>query len=300
MSDSVNRLPGGYIDDDGTLHQEFELRSLLGVEEELLANSQDNSAELVTQLLSRCVTRLGKLKTINADLARQLLVADRHFLMLKLRQLTFGDKVEALVPCAAQNCGKRMDLDFCISDIPIAGYEIKNRYTAQIPILQDEDRANDAPDSLTIEFRLPNGTDQEALADLVPINEAVAVTRLLSRCLLTIGDVEAPSEEYIRQLPASTRQNIELAMEEVAPNVELTMEMQCPECGFEFEAPLDLQDFFFGEIRAGSEWLFREVHYLAFHYHWSERDILHMPRERRQRYINVLNEQIESLNDAHQ
>ncbi|AQA21988.1 hypothetical protein BTZ20_0501 [Rhodococcus sp. MTM3W5.2] len=41
----------------------------------------------------------------------------------------------------------------------------------------------------------------------------------------------------------------------------------------------------------------REIHYLAYHYHWSEREIMEMPRHRRQRYVTQLADEIERSHD---
>lgn len=41
------------------------------------------------------------------------------------------------------------------------------------------------------------------------------------------------------------------------------------------------------------ERLYLEVHHLALHYHWSERDILLLPRGKRQRYLALLVEHFE-------
>ncbi len=73
------RLPGGYVDEDGTLHREAELAPLSGHEEELLADQGGHaSAVLVTPLLSRCVRRIGTISPVTEDVARTLLVADRQ------------------------------------------------------------------------------------------------------------------------------------------------------------------------------------------------------------------------------
>ena len=87
-------------------------------------------------------------------------------------------------------------------------------------------------------------------------------------------------------------------MERLAPKVELNMEATCPECGRAFVAPFDVQRFFFGELRTDSDLLYREVHYLAYHYHWSEREIMEMTRDKRRKYIEVLADEIERLNNA--
>ena len=46
--------------------------------------------------------------------------------------------------------------------------------------------------------------------------------------------------------------------------------------------------------------LFRsqEVHYLAYHYHWSEAEIMTMPRAKRAVYLGVLSGEIERMNGA--
>jgi hypothetical protein len=44
--------------------------------------------------------------------------------------------------------------------------------------------------------------------------------------------------------------------------------------------------------------LYREIHYLAYHYHWSEREIMDMTRDKRRKYIEVLADEIERLNNA--
>ena len=102
----------------------------------------------------------------------------------------------------------------------------------------------------------------------------------------------------ISQLSPLARMEIEQQMEAVAPQIELTMEGKCPACGHEFAVPFDLERFFFSELRTSLDLLYREVHYLAYHYHWSEREIMEMSRLKRRRYMQVLADEIERLNDA--
>ena len=42
------------------------------------------------------------------------------------------------------------------------------------------------------------------------------------------------------------------------------------------------------------EGLYEEVHHLAYHYHWAERDILDLPRAKRRRYLGLLAAKLES------
>jgi hypothetical protein len=289
-------LPGGYWDPAGVLHREFELGVLTGREEELLAQTRrSESASLVTMVLSRCVRRLGNISPLPEEVTRQLLVADRQYLLLKLRQSTFGDTVRASVFCPWPDCGKRVSLEFGIDDVPV-------EETAQpAPLYRMRLSAGaspeDNPEEREITFRLPNGTDQESVSPLLAHNEAEALSRLLARSIQQIGPYAPPGEERIAALSPAARAEIEAEMERVAPKVELTMDTTCSECGRDFAVPFELERFFFGELRTDSELLYRQIHYLAFHYHWGEGEIMAMPRDKRQTYIGLLADEIERLNN---
>lgn len=49
-------------------------------------------------------------------------------------------------------------------------------------------------------------------------------------------------------------------------------------------------------MRIDKRELYSEVHFLALHYHWSEKDILSMTRDRRKMYVELLKEEIEQYN----
>ena len=126
-----------------------------------------------------------------------------------------------------------------------------------------------------VRFRLPNGADQELLAPLVGANPAASLSALLARCIVAI-DGNPPTTERIEALSSRARAEIEAAMADHAPGPLLRLEADCPECNRSFSLPFDIQDLFFGELHTSSDLLFREVHYLAYHYHWTESDILAM------------------------
>jgi hypothetical protein len=291
------RLPGGLVDDSGTVHDEVEVRGLSGREEELLAATGGaESASLVTAVLSRCVRRIGRISPVDAAIARRLLAVDRQFILLKLREATFGEKVQGSVPCPWPDCGKQVAVSFSTGDVPVEESRDKGpvyTLTLTTDAMPGADEAH-----RTVMFRLPNGGDQEALSPLLAENEAAALTGLLAHCLVRIGPTADLDDEGVSRLSPLARQEIERQMENVAPHVDLLMEAMCPDCGREFRAPFDLQRYFFGELRLTGDFLYREVHYLAYHYHWSEREIMEMTRDRRRRYIDVLADEIERLNES--
>lgn len=297
MRELVSTLPGGYWDTSGQLHQEFELAVLTGREEEFLAQTrQRETASLVTTVLSRCVLRIGDVSPVSEYVTRQLLVADRHYLLLKLRQATFGDLVRANLICPWPDCGQRASIAFTIDEVPVT--PAAERRPAYTMLLSPDAVGEDREALRAVTFRLPNGADQEAVSPLLSENEALALTVLLARCIQGIGPFSPPTEAQLATLSPLARAEIEAEMERLAPKIDLTMETNCPECGRTFVAPFDLQRFFFGELRTDNDLLYREVHYLAYHYHWSEREIMEMTRDKRRKYIEVLAGEIERLNNG--
>lgn len=292
-------LPGGYRDSDGELHREVELAPLRGREEELLADCEPStSSRFLATLLTRCVRRIGTVSPVSNDIVRGLLIADRHYLVLKLREATFGDRVQATVQCPWEACRKKVDIDFPLHDIPVRESAEKGplytRALSPAAALSSE-RGEQYRE---VAFRLPNSEDQETIAQIVEENEAQALALLLARCIRRLGSLQDPGPEVIQRLSPLARVEIERHMEDAAPHVDLTLAAQCLECEREFAVPFDLPGFFLAECKTSRELLYREVHYLAYHYHWSEHDIMSLPREKRRKYIALLAEELRRVNHA--
>jgi hypothetical protein len=301
MDQEAVRLPGGWWDTAGRLQRDAELTVLTGHDEELLAQAgRQETASLVTQVLSRCIRQLGEYSPVPADVIRQLLIADRDYLLLQLRRATFGDQVRADLFCPWAECGQRVSISFSIGELPVRESTQKGpAYTMTLsPAALAGCAGAGERASGEVVFRLPNGGDQEALSGLLASNEARALTMLLARCIERLGGTAAPGPDAVAALSGLARAEIEAEMERVAPAVEREIEAVCAECGRAFGVPVDLHRFFFGELRTDNELLYREVHYLAYHYHWSEPEIMTMPRSKRQRYLDVLSGEIERMNSG--
>jgi hypothetical protein len=262
----VFALPGGVVLADGEVLTTAALRPLDGQVEDWLATFRRTpNAVAVTRVLGHCLVRLGD-RAPTRELIRQILVGDRDYLMLQLRRLTLGDHLAAVLACPG--CRVKFDVDFSLVNVTVDRRPQDHLFYAM------ELAGRDGP-SRTVRFRLPNGGDQEVVAALDP---ADAVKALLERCL---DPGEAPADEGAWEVVAS-------AMEGRAPRVEVELELVCPDCGHAFVEPFDLTGFFLDEIRRGSSQLRREVHTLAFYYHWSEADILELTRTRRREYLSLI------------
>jgi len=265
LTENVFLLPGGLVQQDQGLNRAC-VRPLSGREEDWLARHAGTpSAVLVTWLLNACLLSLDG-QPVDSDLVRQLLVADRDYLILQLRRLTLGDQVQAVVQCPV--CTNPMDVSFLASEVPVT---FRPQTTASYA-LELTDR--------TVRFRLPTGGDQEAM---LGGRAEDAADGLLQRCLLEVDGQPLSSEE---------REAVIAAMERLAPQIDLELDVTCPECSRHFLAPFDTTAFFFQEMGLKQDQLLHEVHALAFYYHWSEAEILGLERDRRRAYLRLLNESL--------
>ncbi len=285
-------LPGGLVDESGEVHQQVSLHPLSGAQEKMIAQQgRTTQAALVTTLLSQCIRSIGTIDEVTEDVARRLLVGDRQFLLLKLHEITFGRQIQTVMHCSWPDCGERLDIDFLTSTIPVIGSRLEQRFFTLM--LSEQAGAE------KVIFRLPNGADQEQVAHLVNEKEAQAETLLLSRCIQSIGSLSQVDEKEINDLSPLARHEIEEEMDRLAPKVALTTEAFCPECERNFSASFNLEDFVLRKLHTQLDLLFKEVHYLAYYYHWSEQEILGMTRENRRRYIEILSEEMERMHYAH-
>jgi hypothetical protein len=288
-NENVFLLPGGYVDESGVAHREVELREITGEIESLFGSfgPEAHTASLVTSLLARTVKRIGSIHDPGVTLARDLLVGDRDYLILKLRELTLGTKVNCVLRCPDGECGELMDLNFDTSVFEFSSAPIARRIFSTRTL-----------DGLDVDFRLPTGGDQEALAALFASDPIGAADELMARCLRRVGASVAIDRAVVAGLSERTRAELEKKMARVAPRVELELESQCPECRKSFETPFDFTTFFFDELRGKMRSLEHEVHFLAWHYHWSEKDILSMTRKKRKRYVALLQQEVDRLNQV--
>jgi predicted RNA-binding Zn-ribbon protein involved in translation (DUF1610 family) len=263
------KLPGGLVLDSRHRLESAELRPLTGRDEEwLAAHPTAPSAIAVTRVLTSCLVRIGDRKPTE-KLVRRLLVGDRDFLVLQLRRLTLGDEFQVVFPCPA--CGNKMDVSFGADTVPVTVRpQTKADYSIQLGL-----SGNSGP---MVRFRLPCGADQEAVVDLEPER---AADMLLDRCVLENGG---------RSFSSADREAIADAMEEVAAQVDLELDLVCPDCGNQLLAPFDTTAFFLNEMRINTGQLLREIHSLALYYHWSQAEILGLRRDRRRTYLGMLSE----------
>jgi hypothetical protein len=291
-------LPGGYLDERGELHREVRLAPLNGHDEESLAHAAPGtaSAAAVTALLTRCIARVGSIERVDAALVRDLLVCDRDYLVLCLRSFAFGPRVDAVMKCRSPECGKRMDVRFSLDGLQFERRAVRSRFfKTRLASPVSVERGGAREETRLVEFRLPTGGDQEELSEVFRDDGERALRLLLSRTVKRVGTFDDVDAALIAGLPFEAREEVAAQMRRLSPQVEIEIEGECPECGTACSTRFDIAGFFIAEMRGNLHALEREVHFLALRYHWSERDILSLTRRKRQRYVELLREELESF-----
>ncbi|MCY1078697.1 hypothetical protein [Archangium lansingense] len=241
------------------------LRPPAGAEDLLLAEARSFDAQLALEL----VERLGQRAEGGPVDWAALPLTDLDTVLLRLRQGLVGDQVRADVVCGPAGCGARVDLAFRIRDYlahhaprPAEGLEASAEpgwYALQ---------------GTAVAFRLPSGGDQLAIA-FHPEGEE----ELARRCIRPAG------------LAPPLREQVEAAMEALAPNLCSELEGPCPECGATVRSLFDPQRYVLQELRAQATRVYEEIHLLAHSYHWTEETILALPRHRRGLYAEHIRQE---------
>ena len=244
---------------------EVVLRQPTGAEDLLLQETSVANAELALAL----VRRLAQPVEGTALDWQALSVTDLEALLLKIRQMVFGDLIQADVRCTAQDCGARVDVSFGVGE-----YLAHHRPRAPRGLKPADETGWFQFLNEGIRFRLPSGADQAMVA-----GKPQAESQLMRRCV-------QPEEVSWR-----LRKRVEDTMEVLAPSLSHDVQGECPDCHASFSIYFDVQDYVLRELRNQAACVYEDVHLLALHYKWSEESILALPRSRRLHYAMTLRQE---------
>jgi len=243
------------------------LRPPRGAEDLLLLESGRTSTgdALLALALARRLVRVADGDPLDWN---SLSVTDLDALILRLRQLVIGDRIRADVACPADGCGERIDIAFGIEEF-LAHHTPE---PGEWPIEADDEPGWFRPTESAegVSFRLPTVADQFAV-----IGRPNAADELAQRCVRPVD------------VPARLRQQVEEAMESLAPSLSSDLSGVCPECGAEVMVGFDARWYCLRELRDRAAFIYQDVDLLARRYHWTERDILALPHGRRAAYAEL-------------
>jgi phage FluMu protein gp41 len=107
MTEYEFELPKGYVDEAGTLHKKGIMRLATAADEILPLRDpkvQQNPSYLTIVLLSRVVTQIGSITTINTKTIEKLFTADLQYLQNMYQMINGADAPVMKVACP--HCGE--------------------------------------------------------------------------------------------------------------------------------------------------------------------------------------------------
>lgn len=261
------QLPGGLLC-DGELRRDFRFREITGGLERAIMESGLHSNSLpqqITWILTAALEQVAG-QAADARLLQSLSAGDRQFLMLQLEALIDDTPSWYTVNCTA--CGEAIQFQITPGSLPVkpagAGYP-------RMPI-----QLGGQP----MELRVPCGVDEEFIANQ-PVDSDDMPNLMLQR-LLSCPDPQQPVS--VHQLSMAEREKLDRALDEMSPQVGLQADIECPCCAQQQQAEIDPYAWIVRETAA----LDQDIHTIAWHYHWSEQEILRLPRNKRTAYLHMI------------
>jgi hypothetical protein len=252
-------LPGGLLR-GGELRRRVRLREPDGELELLIAEAPRRAGSFhdgVSRVLTALVDEVDG-ESLGYESAQDLCVADRQFLMH--RATTMLGMAHHWVTTSCAQCNTKFELEVDFEALPVGeagpGFPFVTVDTTAGPL----------------QLRVPTGLDQIAIG---AASDAVEAEReLLRRCIV--------AGELPETLATDDVVRIEAALDQVSPWVVTELEACCPACHALHPVALDP----YLVMRRSASELLDDVHTLAWYYHWSEAEILALPRGRRQLYLS--------------
>lgn len=136
-------------------------------------------------------------------------------------------------------------------------------------------------DGWRVRFRVPDAADLRAASGAAD-DEAFA-RELLRRCVLAS---EAPADGAA-DWPESVAEALSQRMEALDPGAHVRFDLQCPECGAVWSAPMDVGAVLWSELQSRAERVLLDVDVLARAYGWTEAEVLSLSPTRRAAYLQL-------------
>lgn len=220
-----------------------------------------------------------------ASIARSLTEGDRVALILNARRMVFGDKIPCMITCP--NCKELMSFDLFASELlqPVIP-DPQMEYTLLI-------------DDHLLKIRPITGEDLESLFELKnksnlsrdgssdngnnDSNDSANPAQRLIRSVITFSQPSLPDV-----LPDKFIEIISSKLEEIDPQATTELKLECPGCRYAFITQFNAQEFMLEEMSHRGKLLHKEVHCIAFNYHWTEASILSLPHSSRKKYVRLI------------
>ena len=223
-------------------HLTASVKQMTGVEEEILTDPKlsRNAGKLITSLLhSTVITLDGNNPSI--DTIRNLTIGDRDYLLMELRKVSLGSEIPMSFQCPS--CSANVEIEYDLNEINTI--VAKKNAPLEIEVeLVDGHTDDDGAVHKDAVVTLPTGLTQERTAAIMRQNVAKGNTEMLLQTVHKLGTLEKVTSTLIRGLTKRDRDVLTKVVSREAPGPKLSIDVDCYECGYNFETVMDLANFF--------------------------------------------------------
>jgi len=230
-------------------------------------------SKLITRLLQACVRNMQGEPFLTSDIMAWSLKR-RLQALLGVGFATHGRQLQFQSTCSDDACAQILELEvdllaFCEPD--------------------DKSIMTCHPSTDTVlELRLPTSADQALWRQQTfSGNNEALFSSLATTLVMSINGV-APQPDW--QVPPAWLDSIAQALESHDNMMTMQISAVCPACGVNISVPFDLEAQLLSLFANQKNILLQHIHQLASVYHWMEEDILALPTNRRQYYIERIAE----------
>jgi hypothetical protein len=246
------KLPCGYVDPEGKVHNVVVMRQMTGVEEDMMANDNLAVPERVNNILRSCCEKIGDVEDRklviaaledNKDLpegALPVTAADRLAMLLFLRIASVGDtyRYDTKCPhCEKDNEGNLIDL----RTLEIKYVKDPTKRVGKVKLPRSK---------VEVELKILTAKGEAEVTRLNP-NQANARTLALMARIVTIGGKPVPPHfagiELVKQMPYQDRIYLRKVFDFMEGSIDTEIEVVCgkPTCEKIYKFALDLGQVFF-------------------------------------------------------
>lgn len=205
------------------------LRPITGNEESLLTDRRlMKNGTAVNQVLLNCLETLGGNEKPSMEDVLALLSGDRLFLLVKLRQVSFGDEVALTLHCPDPYCGEDNPVEINLEDLEVTAYPTEREFRFKLP--KSEKEAVFVPLDGHMEKRL------------VALKNPTIHSAMLMR-IKELGG-KAPTRKTFLDLPAYDLNALRAEMRKKDGGIDTVIRTSCLACGAAIQTRLEAEPAF--------------------------------------------------------
>lgn len=205
------------------------LRPITGNEESLLTDRRlMKNGTAVNQVILNCLESLGGNEKPTMEDVLALLSGDRLFLLVKLRQVSFGDEVALTLHCPDPYCGEDNPVEINLEDLEITTYPAEREFRFTLPRSEKE-----------VVFVPLDGHMEKRLV-------AMKNPNIHSAMLMRIKELggKAPTRKTFLDLPAFDLNALRAEMRKMDGGIDTVIRTSCLACGAAIQTRLEAEPAF--------------------------------------------------------